>query len=105
MSPSAPQTLKLLFLQNAQQLGLQRRRNITHFVQEERAFVCRLETANLLRYGSGERAFLVAKELAFQQIQRNGSAIQPYEGTSAPRAEVVNRVRDELLAGACFSLD
>jgi len=42
------------------------RRNIAHFVQEERAFVGQLETANLLRYGSGERAAFVAKKLAFQ---------------------------------------
>src|SRR5437667_7020032 len=47
----------------------------------------------------------MAKKLTFQQIQRNSSAIQPYEGTSAARADVVNRVRDQLLAGACFSLD
>jgi hypothetical protein len=47
----------------------------------------------------------VAKKLTLQQIQWNGSAIQPYERPSAPRADVVDRVRDELLAGACFSLD
>jgi hypothetical protein len=47
----------------------------------------------------------VAKKLTFQQIQWNGSAIQPYERPPAPRANVVDRVRDELLAGACFSLD
>src|SRR5881397_1486410 len=38
-------------------------------------------------------------------VRLNSSAIQPYEGTSAARADVVNRVRDQLLAGACFSLD
>src|SRR6266481_8490970 len=55
VSPSAAQALKFLFLQYAQQLGLQSRWDIAHFVEEERAFVCQLETANLLRYGSGER--------------------------------------------------
>jgi hypothetical protein len=58
-----------------------------------------------LRYGSGERASLVTKKLAFQQIERNGSAIQLYERTPASRAEVVNCARDQLLAGACLSLD
>src|SRR4029077_11681415 len=33
------------------------------------------------------------------------SAIQPYEGSSTTRAEVMNRVRDQLLHGACLSLD
>src|SRR6266478_7756377 len=99
MSPSAAQALEFLFLQDTQQFGLQSRRNITHLVEEQRAFVGQLETANLLRYGSSERAFLVAKKLTFQQIQRNRSAIQPYERVSAPRADVVNRVRDQLFAG------
>src|SRR6266852_7864664 len=105
VSPSAAQAFEFLFLQYAQQLGLQRRRNIAHLVEEERTFVGQLEAANLLRYGSGERALLVAKELAFQQIQWNGSAIQPYEKTSDARADVVDRMGDELLAGTCFTLD
>src|SRR5437899_9481459 len=105
VSPSAAQALELLFLQDTEQFGLQCQRNIAHFIQEERAFVGQLETANPLRYGSGERDFLVAKKLTFQQIQRNGSAIQLCERASAPRADVVNRARDQLLAGACFALD
>jgi hypothetical protein len=39
MSPSASQTLELLFLQYAQQFRLQCRWNVTYLVQEERAFV------------------------------------------------------------------
>src|SRR5258707_801589 len=105
MSPSAAQALEFLFLQDTQQFGLQSRRNIAHLVEEQRAFVGQLETANLLRYGSSERASLVAKKLAFQQIERNGSAIQFNEWASAPRAKIVNRPRDQFLAGACFSLD
>jgi hypothetical protein len=59
----------------------------------------------LLRDRSGKGAFLVTEQLAFQQIQRNGSAIQLYEGAPASRAEVVNRLRDQFLAGACLSFD
>jgi hypothetical protein len=55
------QAFELLFLQYAQKFGLQCRRNIAHLVQEERAFIGQLKTANLLRYGSGERASLAAK--------------------------------------------
>ena len=79
MSAGAAQALELLFLQNAQQLRLQRRRNVAHFIQEKRALVGQFETADLLRDGSGERTLLVAKEFTLQQIQWNGSAIQPYE--------------------------
>src|SRR5580765_7686265 len=105
VSPGTPQTLELLFLQYAQQFGLQRGRNITHFIQEKRAFVGQLETADLLRYGAGESALLVSKKLTFQQIQWYCSTIQPHKRPSAARADVVDRVCDELLAGACFSLN
>jgi hypothetical protein len=94
-----------LFLQDTQQFGLQAWWNIAHLVQEQRPFVGQFETANLLRYGSSKRASLVAKKLAFQQIERDGSAIQFNEWASAPRAQIVNRACDQLLAGACFSLD
>src|SRR6266852_6586913 len=97
MSPSAAQAFELLFLQDTQQFGLQAWWNIAHLVQEQRPFVGQYETANLLRYGSGERASLVAKKLAFQQIERNGRAIQFNEWASAPRAQ--------LLAGPCFPQD
>src|SRR5271155_2368365 len=84
VSPSAAQTFEFLFLQYAQQFGLQCRRNISYLVQEKCAFVGELETANLLRDGAGECALFVAKKLTLQQIQRNGSAIQPYERPPAP---------------------
>jgi hypothetical protein len=47
----------------------------------------------------------MAEKLAFQQIERNGGAVHLDERPSAPRADVVNRARDKLLAGARFSLD
>src|SRR6266700_1611247 len=87
---SAAQAFELLFLQNAEQFRLQRRWDVAYFVQEECALISELETPNLLRDGSGERAFLVAKKLALQQVQRNGGAIQPYKRPSATRADVVN---------------
>src|SRR5207302_7465632 len=49
MSAGAAEALELLFLQNAQQLRLQGRRNITDFVQEKRSLVGQLEAPNLLR--------------------------------------------------------
>src|SRR5258708_88382 len=105
VSPSAAQALELLFLQYSQQFRLQRQRNIADLVEEESAFVSQFETTNSLRYGSGEGASLMAKKLAFQQIQRNGRAIELQERASAPRADVVNRASDQFLAGTGFSLD
>src|SRR5580658_3961765 len=105
VSPSTPQTLKLLFLQYAEEFGLQRRWNITYLVQEKCAFVGHFEAANLLRDGPCECAFLVAEELAFQKIQRDRRTIHPNKRPSGPRAKIVNRVGNQLFASACFSLD
>src|SRR5260370_38919989 len=105
VSSSTAQALELLFLEHAQQFGLQGLRDIAYFIQKERAFIGQLEAADFLRYGASERALLVAKKLAFQQIQRNGGAIQLYERTSAARADVVNRTRNQFLSCARFSLD
>src|SRR5882757_1342301 len=58
-----------------------------------------------MRYSSGKSTFLVTEEFTLQQIHRNSSAIQLYERTSAPRTSVVEHLRDQLLAGAGFSLE
>src|SRR6201993_972512 len=62
VSPGAAQALELLFLQNAQQLRLQRRRDIPYFIKKKRALIGQFETANFLRDSASERALLMAKE-------------------------------------------
>src|SRR5713101_79712 len=66
VSPSAAQALEFLFLQDTQQFWLQAWRNVSHLVQEERAFVGQLETTDLLRDSTGKSALFMAKKLAFQ---------------------------------------
>jgi len=105
VSAGATQSLELLFLQHAQQFGLQRQRNVANLVKEQSSLVGQLKAANLLCDRSGEGTFLVTKKLAFQKIQWDGSTIQSYKRMSTPRADIVNRVRDQFLARACLSLD
>ena len=54
-------------LQHAQQLDLRRRRDVTDLVEEQRAAVGHLEATGLRRHRAGERALLVAEELALEQ--------------------------------------
>ena len=75
VSPAAAQSFEFLLLQDAQQFGLQRQRNVPHLVEKQRSFVSQFKTANLLRNSAGESAFLMTKQFAFQQIERNGGAI------------------------------
>src|SRR6185436_3734589 len=56
--------LDLAFLQDAQQLGLHRKRHVAHFVEEDRAAARAFELSAALFGGSGEPARLVAEELA-----------------------------------------
>ncbi len=75
VSLAAAQAFEFLLLQYAQKFWLKRWRNIADFVQKESTLIGQLEAAKLLRYGSSERPFFMAEELALQQIQRDGSAV------------------------------
>jgi hypothetical protein len=89
MRVAAAEAFKLSFLENPQQLGLQRERKIADFIKEERPSVSRLEPSDPLRESAGEGSLFMAKEFAFQKICRNGSAIQLYKRAPAPVAQVV----------------
>src|ERR1043166_8364962 len=67
--------------------------------------VGQLEAPDLLRDRAGERAALVAEELALQKAERDRRAIDFDEGLVAARAEIVDRPRDHLFAGAGLAED
>ena len=52
-----------------------------------------------------ERASLVPEELVFEQRVGQRSAVDGHEGFARAIAQVMNRARDELLAGAGFAGD
>src|SRR5712692_2674473 len=87
-------------LDRAQQLHLHGERQLGHLVEEQRAAVRRLEEALAVFGGAGERAFLVAEELAFHQRFRDGAAIDRHERLVAARAVLMDKARGELLAAA-----
>src|SRR5208283_2205650 len=99
----AAQTLELLFLQHAEQLGLQLWGNVADLVEEQRPVVPQLETADLLADGAGEGALLVAEQLALQEPRRDGRAVELDKGALAARAQVVKGTGDEFLARARFA--
>ena len=59
----------------------------------------------LLRHGARERAAHVAEQLRFDQRLGQRRAVDAHERHLALRAPVVNRARDELLAGAGLARD
>ncbi len=88
-------------MQHAQQLHLQLGRHLSDLVQEQTAAV-----------GGAERAFLrlggvaaAAEQLDFEGFFFQGAAIDDHEGRRAPRARLVDRARNEFLAGAALARD
>ena len=100
----APDALELAVLDGAQQLGLEVEGQFADLVEEERAVVGDLEAAPALRVGAGERPFLVAEQLAFDERRRQRRAVQRDERAGLAGARVVDRLRDETLADAGFPL-
>src|SRR5258706_1603886 len=94
-----------MFLQHAQQLRLQRRGDVAHFVQKQGTFVSHFEAPDLLRNSTGKGTLLMTEQFAFQKIQSNRRAIQLYKWASEALTGVVNGMCDEFLACTGFILD
>ena len=95
--------LELALLQRAEQLHLQVGRRGVDFVEEDRAGVGRFEAAGAVVDRAGERAADVAEELAFEQAFAQRAAVDADERPIAALAQLVDRVGDQLLAGARFA--
>ena len=65
--PRAADPDKPLLLKDAEEFRLDRRRDVSHFVDEERALVGEFEQADLLPDGPGERAALIAEKISLSK--------------------------------------
>jgi hypothetical protein len=64
-----------------------------------------LEIADATLHRAREAAFLVTEEFGFDEVVRNRAAVHGDERGVAPGAVIVDRARDEFLAGAGFADD
>ncbi len=72
-----------------------------HLVQKQRALVGDLKQAQAAAlFGAGEGPLLIAEELALQQVFREGRHVDGHEGPVPPPGGPVDRVGEQLLAGA-----
>ena len=92
--------LEFPFLQNAEKLHLNLRRQVTDLVQEDRAAVGQLEAPLPHPHGAGERAFLMAEQLAFDERRRKRGAVDPHQRARMPPAPFVQRPGEQFLAGS-----
>src|SRR5258708_38624829 len=96
--PRAPQALKFVLLQHTEQFRLQLKRNITYFVQKERASMGPFESSDALGQRARESAALMAEQLALKETKRDGSTVDFDECLIAPRAEIADRGGNQFLA-------
>ena len=79
--------------------------DVADLVEQKRPAVGELEAALLALFGAGEGALLVAEELGFDERVRQRAATDLDERLPRPERVVVDRLRDELLAGARLAAD
>src|SRR6185436_17184045 len=101
----AADALERLLLERAQDLRLQRQRQIADFIEEQRAAVRELELPRLALRRAGEGALLVAEELGLEQVLGNRRAVDRDKRPVVARAERVEGAREQLLAGAALALE
>ena len=64
-----------------------------------------LKAADALRDGAGEGAALMSEEFALQQSGGDGGAVQFHEGTGMPRAQIMERPRNQFLSRPSLAID
>ena len=93
------------FLEDAEQLHLRRRRHLADLVEEQGAAIRQLETPLPPIRRAGEGALLVTEDFALEQRLGNRGAVDRDERKAGARAQLMDGLRDELLAGARFAGD
>jgi hypothetical protein len=103
MGPATSKSFEFLFLQNAEELGLQGEGHIADFIKKESPFVSQFEATNSLCDCARKSTPFMAKELTFEQVEGNRRTVQLDQGLAAAGARIMNRVSDEFLTGAGLS--
>jgi hypothetical protein len=78
----AAETRELALLKHVQQLRLQRQRQGAELVEKQRAVVGELEFSGFVLDLTAQHAALEPEELWFEQLGREGRAVDLHEGTA-----------------------
>src|SRR5690606_30866413 len=103
--PAAAEPHHLTVFEHPQQLGLRRQRQLADLVEEERAVAGVFERAPPQAIGAGERATLVAEELALDELLRQRGTIDRDERRLRAWAQAVQLARHELFARSALARD
>ena len=90
-------SLKSPILNDAQQLYLRGRRDITYFIEKKCPLICELKTPLSRRRCTGKSALFVAEELTLDEVAGYGRNIHRNEGFALSRRVTVQRASYQLL--------
>ncbi len=90
----------LLVLEHAQQPDLHVERHLADLVEEQRAVVGGFEMADAAGDRAGKAALFMAEQFGFDQFARDRAAVDRDERGGGTLRGAVQRMRDQLLAGA-----
>src|SRR6478735_4824561 len=90
--------------QGTQQVYLQRERHFADCVEKQRAAFGLLEIAGVRLQRAVECAALVSEQVAAEELRSDGAAIHRNEPSPAS-AQIVQRARNEFLAGAALAMN
>ena len=100
---SSSQPLDQPVFQNPQNIGLGFGRHVSNLIQKESPVPCLLEFADPLAGRPRKSPFLVAEEFTFNQVGRDGSAVDTHQGTFFPSTASMDFAGHQLFPAAAFS--
>src|ERR1019366_1246457 len=92
-----------LLLDNAEQFALELRAELTDFIEEEGSTVGGADETERIAAGTGESAFYVAEEFAFEQRITQGGTIDGNEGFVGPERVIVDVSGEHFLTRTGFT--
>jgi len=104
-SPDAPHAPKLAVLEHLEEPPLHLRAHLGQPIQEQGSAVSQLEEPRLPVDSVRERTAIVAEQLPLEEVVCEGAAVHVEERLAPPRAQRVQRAREQALAGARFPED
>ena len=94
------------FLNKIEKFDLHGKGQFADFIQEQRSVIGQLDFTDFAAFcGTGKSAFLVAEELGFKQIFRNGAAVDLDERPFGIFAELMHHFGDACFPCTGFALD
>src|SRR5262245_63364473 len=94
-----------MLLKKTQELDLQRRSQLAHFVEKQSSSSRCLKTALPLHMRAGKGSFLMAEQLALQQVLRNSATVDGDKRPILPHAPLMDRPSFQLFASTALSDD